>query len=133
VHRRRDIAEALAAGKRTVERECRVHGLTVFVIENSGRARCRACRIQRVSAHRRRVKAILVEEGGGRCALCGYDRCMAALEFHHLDPSLKAFALSVRGITRSIEALREEAKKCIVLCSNRHAEVEAGFTKAPCD
>ena len=76
---------------------------------------------------RRRTKRKLVEEAGGRCALCGYSRCMAALQFHHLDPSQKEFSLSVRGITRSIEKLRAEAAKCVLLCSNCHAEVEVGF------
>jgi hypothetical protein len=49
-------------------------------------------------------------------------------QFHHLDPAQKAFALSVRGLVYSIDALREEARKCVLLCSNCHAEVEAGVT-----
>jgi hypothetical protein len=53
---------------------------------------------------------------------------MAALEFHHLDPGQKEFALSVRGLTRSLEEVRREAAKCIVLCANCHAEVEAGHS-----
>ena len=42
---------------------------------------------------------------GGRCQLCGYHRCIAALEFHHRDPAAKEFSLSRRG-ARSIERLR---------------------------
>ena len=70
---------------------------------------------------------MLVEEAGGRCVACGYDRCIAALHFHHVDRSQKRFALSNRGITRSLANARREAKKCIVLCGNCHAEVEAGI------
>jgi hypothetical protein len=53
---------------------------------------------------------------------------MAALEFHHLDPSQKEFAISVRGVTRSLEELRREAAKCVVLCANCHAEVEGCYS-----
>ena len=76
---------------------------------------------------RRRVKSILVEEAGGSCKICGYDRYVGALEFHHLDPDTKTFSLSHRGVTRSIDAARAEAAKCILLCANCHAEVEAGI------
>jgi transposase len=127
--RREDIELALSSGARTIRRRCRRHGETDFVIENSGRTRCRLCRMDRVAAWRRRAKQVLVREAGGQCHLCGYDRCLAALEFHHLDPREKAFALSLRGVTRSLDALREEAAKCVLLCANCHAEVELGFSK----
>lgn len=126
--------EQLEAAKRegasTLSATCPRHGDTTFVIEESGRARCRACRMERVAEWRRKTKRRLVHEAGGRCQLCGYDRCMAALEFHHTDPAEKEFALSVRGLTRSLEELRREAAKCIVLCANCHAEVEAGYSTA---
>ena len=80
---------------------------------------------------RRKVKRLLVREAGGGCAICGYDRHVGALEFHHIDPSTKTFGLSLYGITRSLKELRSEAAKCILLCGNCHAEVEAGFTSLP--
>jgi hypothetical protein len=52
---------------------------------------------------------------------------VGALAFHHFDPSKKGFGLSLRGLTRGIAQLREEAKKCVLLCHNCHAEVEAGL------
>jgi len=85
-----------------------------------------------VSRRRREVKRILVEEAGGGCALCGYDRCVSALSFHHLEPATKSFELSRRGVTRSIERARAEARKCVLLCANCHAEVEAGLA-SPAD
>jgi len=69
---------------------------------------------------------LLIAEAGGACALCGYDRCVRALHFHHIDPETKEFGISRRGFTRSIQQMREEAAKCVLLCSNCHAEVEAG-------
>ena len=63
--------------------------------------------------------------------ICGYRRCVAALEFHHVDRRTKLFALSRQGVTRSIADARAEAKKCVLLCGNCHAEVENGVTTIP--
>lgn len=125
----RNRASARAAfreGQRIVELNCRRHGETDHVLEGRGSYRCTRCRAAQVAEHRRRVKRLLIGEAGGSCRLCGYARCEAALEFHHLDPKRKEFHLSVRGITRSISALRVEAAKCVLLCATCHAEVEAG-------
>jgi transposase len=114
-------------GSRVVIRECRHHGYTAWVrVGTGGRYRCKRCRSEHVSARRRRVKRLLVDEAGGRCVLCGYDRYVGALQFHHLDPSTKSFALSVQGVARSLEKARAEAAKCVLICANCHAEVEGG-------
>ena len=126
-----ETAPARAAGAETVEATCPEHGLTVFVRRGSDGFRCRLCRSEAVDRRRREVKRILVAEAGGSCALCGYDRSMAGLHFHHLDPAAKAFGLSGRGMTVSLEAARAEAAKCVLLCSNCHAEVEAGLASPP--
>jgi hypothetical protein len=81
--------------------------------------------------HRKRLKEILVQEAGGRCAICGYDRNARALHFHHLDPKTKRLGLSGQGVTYSLAMLRAEAQKCVLLCSNCHAEVEDGVTFVP--
>lgn len=113
----------------TVTRHCDRHGLVTFRLEGRGYYRCTACRQLHVANRRRRVKTKLVEEAGGQCTLCGYSRCYAALQFHHVDPDQKAFALSHQGATRSLERARAEAAKCVLLCSNCHAELEAGYTR----
>jgi hypothetical protein len=84
-----------------------------------------------VTRRRKRVKEILVTEAGGACALCGYSRCLAALEFHHVDRTRKRFAVAAGGVTRALAASREEARKCVLLCGNCHAEVEAGIAVPP--
>ena len=92
---------------RTVERECPVHGRTTFVKYSAAdHHRCLQCRKARVVAHRRKVKAQLIEEAGGRCVLCGYDRYPGALQFHHLDPESKEFGLGLRGVARSLDRCR---------------------------
>lgn len=128
---RRRRASASGPRPRYVMRRCRTHGETRFVLEGRGYYRCMRCRVEQVSARRRRVKRLLVEEAGGCCAICGYDRHPGALEFHHLDPAAKAFELSLRGETRRIDELRTEARKCVLLCANCHAEVEAGVSHVP--
>ncbi len=123
-------AEALAAKAAGLDRftsVCMHHGETEFRVLGAGRARCGRCASDAVVRRRRKIKEILIEEFGGCCQLCGYDRCPAALQFHHIDPSLKEFSVSRSGITRAFSEVLEEAKKCILLCANCHAEVEAGF------
>ena len=38
--------------------------------------------------------AKIKEVRGGKCIRCGYNKCLKALEFHHLDPSKKDFTIS---------------------------------------
>jgi 5-methylcytosine-specific restriction endonuclease McrA len=52
---------------------------------------------------------------GDKCAFCGYNRNIAALEFHHLEPKEK-YAINTY----------EEANKCILLCANCHREYHFG-------
>ena len=70
-------------------------------------------------------------EAGGGCAICGYDRWAAALEFHHLDRRAKEFGVAAGGPTRALARSRREAEKCVLVCSNCHAEIEAGVTAVP--
>jgi hypothetical protein len=60
-----------------------------------------------------------------------YDRYPGALQFHHLDPRSKQLHVSQNGITLSLETIRDEVRKCVLLCSNCHAEVEGGIASVP--
>jgi len=128
---RRIAKTAREAGRSTVQRHCQHHGVTDFWLEGRGAYRCLLCRQEAVVRRRRKIKQILVAEAGGACAICGYDRHLGGLHFHHRDPAVKSFALSVDGVARSLERARAEARKCILLCSNCHAEVEAGIRAIP--
>jgi transposase len=127
--RREAGRQAKADGRATVAMTCLHHGETEFWMEGRGAYRCLACRRERVGERRRRVKEILVSEAGGSCRLCGYSRCLAALHFHHLDPDGKRFSMGREGVTRSLAVMREEAGRCLLLCANCHAEVEAGIVR----
>jgi transposase-like protein len=111
--------------------ECARHGVTRFGPRGDGGFRCLACRSEAVVTRRRLVKATLVAEAGGRCLLCGYDRSVAALQFHHLDRTTKEFHISRHGVARSLARARAEAAKCVLLCANCHAEVESGIATIP--
>lgn len=130
--RRAALDQMRKSGQHEAEAECRKHGLVRHVsVASERRLRCTKCRAEAVSRRRRKVKEILVEEAGGKCVICGYARYSAALQFHHVDPASKSFGLGVRGITRSIDRLRKEAAKCVLLCANCHAELEAGVVELP--
>jgi cytochrome c553 len=76
------------------------------------------------------MKRTLVEEFGGGCVVCGYDRAMTNLCLHHVDPSTKSFGVSM-ALGRSLAAYREEAEKCVLVCANCHGEIEAGLIPSP--
>ncbi len=52
---------------------------------------------------------------------CGYNKCLAALQFHHLDPKKKDFRISGRNITW--EKIQPELDKTIMVCANCHTEI----------
>lgn len=110
-----------------VQKECSKHGLTCHYLAQSGNGKL----YPRCVKWRKRLKSKLVEEFGGKCQICGYCKCQQALQFHHIDPSLKEFSIAQYGNTRAYEKSREEAKKCILVCANCHVEVENGIAKLP--
>ncbi len=80
-----------------------------------------------VVSWRKRAKAKLVEYKGGKCQCCEYDKCIEAMEFHHLDPIEKDFTIS--GKSWSFEKIKQEVDKCVMVCSNCHKEIHAGIRK----
>ena len=58
------------------------------------------------------------------CAICGYDKCVIALHFHHANPEDKKFNITTCSLRNKEEHILDELNKCILLCANCHAEVE---------
>lgn len=79
---------------------------------------------------RRKLKARAIAHKGGKCLLCGYNRCNAALELHHLDKTTKAFGLSRRGVIRSWDSIKTELDKRVLISANRHRS-RGGSSKHP--
>lgn len=70
------------------------------------------------------MKRKFVEYFGGKCQLCGYDKCIGALEFHHVNPDEKEFSLAQNRINFSNwDKCVEEAKKCMLICNRCHREL----------
>jgi len=131
IKRERCRRRVVSGGSKRETMRCRRHGPTDFVLEGRGSYRCAKCRAEAAGRRRRVIKRTLVEEAGGRCLICGYSRCQRALQFHHLDPATKKFHLGHGGHCRSLARSRAEASKCVLLCANCHAEVEAGIVGMP--
>lgn len=69
-------------------------------------------------------KTKLIEMSGGACQ-CGYNKNKRALEFHHRDPNSKKFGLCLNNLwSKSWKDIESEWVKCILVCSNCHAEIE---------
>ena len=106
-----------------IMKECKTHGETEFVLEGRGYYRCKRCRSNGVQKRRDNLKILAVEYKGGKCEICGYNKCIQALDFHHTDPTQKDFAISAKGYTRSWDTVKSELDKCKMLCANCHREL----------
>ncbi len=84
-----------------------------------------------VDKRRKEIRKKAIEYKNGKCAICGYDKCLQALEFHHQNSNEKDFGISAKGYTRSWVAVKKELDKCILLCANCHREVHEGITQLP--
>jgi DNA-binding CsgD family transcriptional regulator len=74
-----------------------------------------------VNTSRRKRKIELLEYKGGKCIVCGYNKSNYALQFHHLDKDKKDFTIGSRNY--SLEIMKKEADKCILVCANCHFEI----------
>lgn len=80
-----------------------------------------------VTKIRKRRKKEVVESFGGECQICGYNKNVNALCFHHTDPTVKennpTTIINQWKVDRSIPQLIKE--KVVLLCLNCHAEVHS--------
>lgn len=60
-----------------------------------------------------------------QCQRCSEDS-PSCLDFHHVDPDQKDYAISKAIRTKTLKAIQEELNKCAVLCSNCHRKYHAG-------
>lgn len=83
--------------------------------------RCKICLNREARERRTAIKKKCVEYFGGCCSKCRYNKCLAALDFHHKDPSTKDFEIGRKKLL-GFDKLKPELDKCILLCRNCHAE-----------
>ncbi len=91
---------------------------------------CKNCHNKYTVARAKMVKQQAVDYKGGKCVVCGYSRCIDALDFHHIDPQNKDFTFGLKRY-RSFKNLLPELDKCILVCTNCHREIHYGFIPAP--
>lgn len=85
----------------------------------------------RVRQWRKNHKQKLIDGFGGKCGKCSLEDDQVVFDFHHLDPKEKDFVLSSKIMSE--EKAFDEAKKCVLLCSNCHRKVHAGAIVLPED
>jgi 5-methylcytosine-specific restriction endonuclease McrA len=85
------------------------------------------CFEKKVAAGKRRraLRERAVAYLGGSCRICGYDKCLSAFDFHHINALEKDFTISAR--MTSWAAIEHELQKCVLLCARCHREVHDGL------
>ena len=83
---------------------------------------------------RKEIKQKCVDIKGGKCCICGYNKSLKSLDFHHLEPNKKEFGISYLiyhsySWNKIKDKLLKELEKCILVCSNCHGEIEEGLIK----
>ena len=83
---------------------------------------CKECIVISNKERQRKTKQLAVDYKSGKCSKCGYNKCIAALEFHHIDSTTKDkdYFNSRGGLTQD---LKIELDKCILVCANCHREI----------
>lgn len=75
----------------------------------------------------RELKIKYVNMLGGKCSICGYNKCLNALEFHHINPKTKNYnyhkGFTATSTKKILEAI--EKKEIILLCANCHREQQS--------
>lgn len=82
---------------------------------------CKSCIVESNKERQRAFKQQAVDYKGGKCYKCGYNKCLAALDFHHTNPEEKdpKWNNYKRKFT---DKMKKELDKCVLLCSNCHRE-----------
>lgn len=122
------FSDFIMIGENTKLESCKMCD-KVLTEENRGsgshKHMCNSCDSKYVIGKAKKGKQRAVEYMGGCCSVCGYDNCIAALEFHHIDPTKKSKTYERRFGTWSFERQKEELKNCIIVCSNCHREIHS--------
>ena len=84
-------------------------------------SRCKQCKtVLDIERRNNRINSLKLSIGG-KCTKCGYDKCLAALEFHHRNKEDKLYNLSQKKYMKE-NSLLKEIGKCNLLCANCHRE-----------
>ncbi len=88
---------------------------------------CKCCHIKSVKEMGYQFKLKCIEYLGNKCKICEYNKCIAALDFHHLDPKIKEFGIAKFRRYSFDKRVKKELDKCILVCCRCHREIHAGM------
>jgi hypothetical protein len=92
-----------------------------------GSVYCKKCTTQQVVERTKKLKQDMVNYKGGCCQLCGYNKYIGALDFHHIDPNQKDFTIAHVRQYKFDDVIKNELDKCLLVCSNCHREIHGGL------
>ena len=82
---------------------------------------------------RRQTKELIIKYKGNKCEICGYDKCIAALIFHHKNDDknyeIAKNSIRITNINDLTNDIIVELNKCELLCSNCHSEKHIDIEK----
>jgi hypothetical protein len=84
---------------------------------------------------RRNTKELIVNYRGNKCEICGYNKCLSALTFHHTNKDDKEYSIGkisliITDIQELTDDIFKELNKCEMLCSNCHREKHVDINDA---
>ena len=83
---------------------------------------CKDCTKQCAKQRKVSTRAEILTYYGNQCVKCGYNKCSAALEFHHKDANQKDPNYDKFRQLSFNDKLKSELDKCDLLCANCHRE-----------
>ena len=84
--------------------------------------RCKNCHRVWRRQRKAKFKQMCVDYKGGRCEVCGYDKCNRSLIFHHKDCKKDVEIGSTWPTKKLTKKIIKELDKCVLLCANCHGE-----------
>lgn len=87
---------------------------------------CKDCVNEQTLERQRARKDEAIKLLGGKCQICGGVFHPAVYDFHHKDPDEKDFSFG-HGRNLSMEKLKIELEKCILVCANCHRTLHAKY------
>lgn len=95
--------------------------------KTGGSVYCKKCTSTQVVERTKKLKQSMVDYKGGCCQICGYDKYIGALDFHHINPNEKDFTIAHIRQYKFDDTIKKELDKCLLVCSNCHREIHGGL------
>jgi hypothetical protein len=89
---------------------------------------CKKCTTDQVVERTKKLKQLMVDYKGGCCQVCGYNKYIGSLDFHHINPEEKDFTIAHIRHYKFDDLIKKELDKCLLVCSNCHREIHGGIT-----